>query len=205
MSTPEIGACSRVFAGNAEGLRRINRPSLCGLGQVEQQRQYGDRSQNFFAHEQPPEMFRRRQLSKRLCPRKARLLLRPPEADIAGRRPNLQHGTASVQLAFGVERSRTPLVAFAGNMNVGEVGGNVMSIAQIDAGAHRERDIRRDVNGNISCRSFEPGIAGRERRFSRTSRRCRQRRSQPAPRELRRVRSRRRQSGRRTWPLAEAR
>jgi len=113
----------------------------------------------------------------------------PPETDVAGRRPHLQHGTASVQLAFGVEGSRPPLIAFAANMNVREVGGDVMTIAQIDAGANRERDIGRDVNRNISRRSFQPGLVGRGIGFSRTSRQCRPPRSQPAPRELRRVRS----------------
>src|SRR5208283_4106921 len=43
-------------------------------------------------------------------------------------------------------------------MNVRELGHNVMSIAQIDTGAHGNGDIRRNVNGNVSGRSFKPGV-----------------------------------------------
>src|ERR1017187_89517 len=88
-----------------------------------------------------------------------RLLIRPLETDIAGSRPHLEDGTASVQLTLRVERPRSPLIAFAGNVDVREVGSDVMTIAQVDAGANRERDVRRDINGNISRRGFEPGIA----------------------------------------------
>src|ERR1700688_375418 len=68
-------------------------------------------------------------------------LLRPPEADIAGRGPNLQDGSASVQLALSAERSGSPLVAFACNVNVGKVGGNVVTAAQVDAGPHRDGNV----------------------------------------------------------------
>src|ERR1700720_3198450 len=44
------------------------------------------------------------------------MLIRPLETDISGRRPNLEHRTASIQLPLRVQRPRTPLVAFAGDM-----------------------------------------------------------------------------------------
>jgi hypothetical protein len=65
-----------------------------------------------------------------------RLLIRPLKANISRRRPNFQHRTPSIQLPLRVQRPRTPLVAFAGDVNVWEVGGNVVPIAQVDAGAH---------------------------------------------------------------------
>jgi len=47
-----------------------------------------------------------------------------------------------------------------------------MTIAQIDAGANRERDIGRDVNRNISRRSFQPGLVGRGIGFHELPRQC---------------------------------
>src|SRR5580704_1523941 len=100
-------------------------------------------------------------LSKRClrCEGSGQLLIRPLEADIAGRRPNLQHRTASVQLALRVERPRTPLVTFAGDMDVREVGGNVVPIAQVHAGTHAHRHIRRNVDRNVACGGLQHGIA----------------------------------------------
>src|SRR5580704_5341889 len=91
----------------------------------------------------------------------ASLLIRSPEANIPGRRPDLQHRTASVQITFRVERPRPPLVSFAGNVDVREVRSNVVPIAQVHAGAHRDRDVWRDVNRDVARGSFKHRIAGR--------------------------------------------
>jgi len=63
-----------------------------------------------------------------------------------------------------------------------------MTIAQIDAGANRERDIGRDVNRNISRRSFQLGLVGRGIGFHELHDNA-ARPVSTAPRELRRVRS----------------
>src|SRR5580693_2290516 len=90
----------------------------------------------------------------------ASLLIRPPEADITRRRPHLQHGTASVQLALRGKRLRTPLAAFAGDVDIRKVRSNVVPIAQVHAGTHRDRHIGSDINRNVPRGSFKHGIAG---------------------------------------------
>src|ERR1700730_18492914 len=61
------------------------------------------------------------------------ILICPLETDLSGRRPNLEHRTASIQPPLRVQRPRTPLAAFAGHMDVREVGSNVVPVAQVHA------------------------------------------------------------------------
>src|ERR1700689_2492631 len=92
-------------------------------------------------------------------------LIRPLKVNISSRSANLEHRTASVQLALSSQRSRAVLIALGGHMNIRKVGGNVMPIAQVDAGADCDGDIRRNQNRNIARRCFEHRIAALGRRL----------------------------------------
>src|SRR5882757_1064366 len=50
------------------------------------------------------------------------------ELDVAGICPDFEDGSAAIQLAFGCHRSRSPLSAFTGNVNVGEIADNFVAV-----------------------------------------------------------------------------
>src|ERR1035441_8501096 len=80
------------------------------------------------------------------------------EADVARRGMYLHRRTAAIQLAFGSERLRAPLVAFAADADIGKIGSDVVSVAHIHTGAHVDGYIGGDIHRDVARARFQIGI-----------------------------------------------
>src|SRR5271163_596601 len=86
------------------------------------------------------------------------LVTDPAEVHIARICSDLEHWSAPVELSLGSHCFRLPLPAFTRYMNIGEVAANGMAIGDFDLRSNGDREIIRQINGNVADRSFKRGI-----------------------------------------------
>src|SRR5882672_7298407 len=88
------------------------------------------------------------------------------EFDVSGICPDLQHRSTAIQLAFRRNRSRSPVSAFAGNVDVGEIAGsNPVSVCEFDVRTNGNRQISGQIHGDVACAGFQRrvgAVAGRQ-------------------------------------------
>src|ERR1700722_4728864 len=81
-----------------------------------------------------------------------------PDANIPTRSVYLQRGTSAIQLAFGRERLGPPLVAFAANMDIRKIRGDVMPVTHIHAGAHVDGYIGGNIHRDVARTRLQIGV-----------------------------------------------
>src|SRR6185437_5201004 len=90
-------------------------------------------------------------------------VLHPPsaggqEGDVSGGGAHFQDWAASVQTTLGGGGARTPLSALGCNSNLGKIGADAMAVRQVDGRPDGDAQVRRQVNRDVSGRSFQHRI-----------------------------------------------
>src|SRR5690348_6762063 len=87
-------------------------------------------------------------------PKPRTVLLRSQNPYIARGRAQFQSRTATIQISLSLNGLRSPVSAFAGNVNVTEIRMDVVAVGHVNAGANGEADVGSDVDGDIAGGRF---------------------------------------------------
>src|SRR5438105_2395636 len=80
-----------------------------------------------------------------------------------------EHRSTTVQAAFGGNAPGSPIAALGGNLDFREIGTNAMAITHVDSRANRNRQVGRQIDGDVpggglQNRIAEPATSGDELR-----------------------------------------
>src|SRR5579872_691055 len=81
----------------------------------------------------------------------------PLDANIAAGGVHFQQRSASVQRSIRGQRLAPP-IAFAADVNVGKIRCDLVPVAHVHTGTYVDRDVRSNINGNVTSRGFQIGV-----------------------------------------------